>query len=136
MITPQEANTPNEKTQSSEDFNFKCSYCSKNLSSRQNLREHLNIHTGKKPFQCTEPGCGKHFRQGSLLSIHRRIHKEIKRGLELNKPALKPPSYPKLTTLLAFTSHNIHFTLQDFEKKDWLWKIESFEFIKPELSKF
>ena len=136
MITPQEPNMQDDKTQTPDEFNFKCSYCSKNLSSRQNLREHINIHTGKKPFQCKEPGCGKYFRQGSLLSIHRRIHKEIRKGLELKKPLLKPPSYPKLTTLIAFTSHNIHFTLQNFEKKDWLGKIENFDFIKSELSKF
>ena len=135
MITPQISECPLEEIQTPDDFNFKCPYCHKNLSSRQNLKEHINIHTGKKPFECTEPGCGKRFRQGSLLSIHRRIHKEIKRGLEHNKPLLKLPTYPKLTTLISRTSHNVHVSLQNFEKKNWLEKIEKFDFIKSELSK-
>ena len=53
---------------------FECEECGKVLCSKQNYRQHLHIHTGAKPFVCKVPGCGKCFRQGSQLSIHKRIH--------------------------------------------------------------
>lgn len=56
---------------------FKCSDCGRILSSRQNLSEHKNIHTGQKPYACEYPGCQMRFRQGSQLSVHKRIHKAI-----------------------------------------------------------
>ena len=58
---------------------FECSYCSKSLSSRQNLREHEFTHTGELPYVCKSPGCGLRFRQGSVLSAHRRIHNVIEK---------------------------------------------------------
>ncbi|CAG9312810.1 unnamed protein product [Blepharisma stoltei] len=59
-------------------INYKCSFCNKILSSKQNLREHVYIHTGEKPYICREKGCGLAFRQGSQLSAHKRIHSAIK----------------------------------------------------------
>lgn len=58
---------------------FKCSYCSKLLSSKQNLKEHEFTHTGELPYVCKSPGCGLRFRQGSVLSAHKRIHLTIDR---------------------------------------------------------
>lgn len=110
-------------------FNFKCKYCKKNLSSRQNLREHMYVHTGEKPYICTEPGCGKSFRQGSLLSIHKKIHSEIFRGLKKEKSAKRKSQYPKLTMLIEMTKNNLDFTLQDFEKDEWIRKIEPEDFM-------
>jgi uncharacterized C2H2 Zn-finger protein len=52
---------------------FQCPSCSKCLASRQNLKEHLYIHTGEKPYKCPEPGCGASFRQGTHLSAHKKI---------------------------------------------------------------
>ena len=60
------------------EFNFKCRFCSRNLSSRQNLKEHLYVHTGEKPYKCKVQGCGISFRQGSLLSIHKKSHQTEK----------------------------------------------------------
>lgn len=51
---------------------FQCEQCGKVLSSRQNFNQHLHIHTGARPFICHL--CGVCFRQGSQLSIHKRIH--------------------------------------------------------------
>ena len=56
---------------------FQCSYCQKKMSSAQNLREHVYIHTGERPYQCNQPGCFARFRQGSQLSAHKKIHREI-----------------------------------------------------------
>lgn len=51
---------------------FQCEQCGKVLSSQQNYRQHVHIHTGAKPFIC--PFCGLCFRQGSQLSLHKRTH--------------------------------------------------------------
>ena len=52
---------------------FTCPVCSKSLSSKQNYREHLYIHSGTRPFCCGR--CGVCFRQGSQLSQHKKTHK-------------------------------------------------------------
>ena len=101
---------------------FKCKYCFRSLSSRQNLREHLYIHTEEKPYVCTEVGCGQKFRQGSLLSIHKRIHSEIKKGRKLITGERRS-QYPKLTELIPKTKNNIDFCLQEDEKAEWITKI-------------
>jgi uncharacterized Zn-finger protein len=80
-------------------FKFKCKYCFRELSSRQNLREHLYIHTGEKPYFCTEPGCGQKFRQGSLLSIHKKIHFEVRKSKK-NTQIDRKCSFPRLTQLI------------------------------------
>ncbi|CAG9323750.1 unnamed protein product [Blepharisma stoltei] len=51
---------------------FKCETCKKILSTKQNLREHMKIHDGIKPFSCNH--CGKSYRQASQAIIHQRIH--------------------------------------------------------------
>lgn len=61
----------------SNTFRFKCADCGKVLSSRQNLNEHRNIHLDLKPHICDFEGCQMQFRQGSQLSVHKRIHKAI-----------------------------------------------------------
>ena len=51
-----------------------CPYCEKRFALSQYLTEHINIHTGNKPFVCTYPGCNKKFRQAGKLSIHKKQH--------------------------------------------------------------
>lgn len=53
---------------------FVCFECKKTFVSKQNLKEHMLIHTGEKPFPCEGSGCLKKFRQASQLLVHRRIH--------------------------------------------------------------
>lgn len=79
-----------------DEFNFKCKFCNRNLSSRQNLREHIYIHTGVRPYKCTVPGCSKTFRQGSLLSIHRKTHEKNQSHISATKSSAKA-TYLKLT---------------------------------------
>ena len=79
---------------------LQCSVCLKILSSRQNLREHLNIHTGAKPYVCQEPGCGLTFRQGSQLSAHKRIHVAVRKATEQNTIRPLSVSSRQLTQLL------------------------------------
>ena len=92
-------------TETNSRMMHKCKYCVRELSSRQNLREHLYIHTGEKPYICTEPGCGQKFRQGSLLSIHKKIHSEVRRSKKLNVCTDRRCVFPKLTDLLV--AHDI-----------------------------
>ncbi|OMJ77508.1 hypothetical protein SteCoe_22906 [Stentor coeruleus] len=112
-----------------QNFNFKCKYCHRNLSSRQNLKEHIYIHTGEKPYVCTETGCGKSFRQGSLLSIHKKVHLEISKGLKSEKKPERKCQYPKLTRLMETSESNLSFALKDFEKHEWINRIGAHDFL-------
>lgn len=58
---------------------FRCKICRKYLSSKQSLIEHQFMHTGEKPFDCTYPNCSTSFRQGSQLSLHIKMHKEVQK---------------------------------------------------------
>jgi uncharacterized C2H2 Zn-finger protein len=85
----------------SSDIKHRCDECGKVLSSKQNLTEHLNIHTGTKPFKCNFPGCIMSFRQGSQLSVHKRIHKAIM----VYQSLPSEPQALKLTDLIKDTKH-------------------------------
>ena len=58
-----------------ETVKYQCEICLKRLTSNQALKEHRNTHTGEKPFLCQVPGCSARFRQGSLLSAHKKTHR-------------------------------------------------------------
>lgn len=58
----------------SENKKYQCPDCSKILSSNQNLKEHMLIHSKETPFMCKIQGCGKKFRHGSQYSAHKRSH--------------------------------------------------------------
>ena len=52
---------------------FRCSYCSKVLSSERNLEQHLRrYHTEERPFKCEL--CNKAYASNSSLYNHMRIH--------------------------------------------------------------
>ena len=72
-----------------------CPDCGKVLTSKQNFIQHMHIHTGAKPLECK--ACGAHFRQGSLLSAHRKLHKGF--------PGIPKVSFKKLTDMLRFCLH-------------------------------
>src|SRR5574343_1347164 len=62
---------------------FQCTCCSKVLSSKQNLQEHMMTHSKEIPFVCNELGCGKRFRHGSQYSAHKRVHGFVKTIVEI-----------------------------------------------------
>jgi hypothetical protein len=121
----------NEVVTSSDNFNFKCKVCGKNLSSRQNLKEHFYTHTGERPYVCEEEGCGQSFRQGSLLSIHRRIHKEVNGNQRLVK-VRKEIKFLQLTQVLKGKNSIIDRPISEDDKKYLLSSIsnEDFSFVK------
>lgn len=51
-----------------------CRYCPKNFANSQNLKQHMRIHTGERPFVC--PQCGKRFTQSGSLHVHLKTHSE------------------------------------------------------------
>ena len=92
---------------------FVCELCGKTLTSKQNYIQHSYIHTGDKPLVCPEPGCGLHFRQGSLLSMHKKVHNappmaRVPCNLKVNTTQLSTLLYlssdPDLNPLLSHYS--------------------------------
>lgn len=51
-----------------------CQWCFKVLGSKQTLKQHLNTHTGEKPYICHYENCGVSFKHASQLSNHKKQH--------------------------------------------------------------
>ena len=58
---------------------FFCIVCGKGLSTKQNMREHMFIHEGTKPYACEFPSCQEAFRQLSQLKMHQNMHKALEK---------------------------------------------------------
>ncbi|XP_072049897.1 uncharacterized protein [Amphiura filiformis] len=64
--------TAHENSHHGEDGKNICPVCLKTFSVGSNLRDHLRIHTGERPYQCAN--CGRGFIQKSHLRKHVMIH--------------------------------------------------------------
>jgi uncharacterized C2H2 Zn-finger protein len=53
-----------------EERRFRCERCDKQFGTRVQLRHHMNIHLGLRPYACSV--CDKAFTQPTHLSVHRR----------------------------------------------------------------
>lgn len=59
-------------TETSHSGDFRCSVCNLQLHSKFKLQDHMNLHTGARPYCCAE--CGKRFCQIYNYRVHLRTH--------------------------------------------------------------
>ncbi|XP_070823578.1 zinc finger protein 572 isoform X1 [Chaetodon trifascialis] len=79
-----EENDEEEDDMDEEGFNdepsnsgeYRCSVCDLQLSSKFKLQDHMNLHTGARPYCCAE--CGKRFCQIRSYRVHLRTHAQTK----------------------------------------------------------
>ncbi|XP_050357685.1 zinc finger protein 148 [Nymphalis io] len=57
---------------------YKCPHCNVGFSNNGQLKGHIRIHTGERPFKCDEKNCGKTFTRNEELTRHRRIHSGVR----------------------------------------------------------
>ncbi|XP_078109396.1 uncharacterized protein LOC144519831 [Sander vitreus] len=62
--------------ESSHSGDHRCSVCDLQLPSKFKLQDHMNLHTGARPYCCAE--CGKRFCQIYSYRVHLRTHAQTK----------------------------------------------------------
>eukprot|EP00475_Leptophrys_vorax_P039845 TRINITY_DN7280_c0_g2_i1.p1 TRINITY_DN7280_c0_g2~~TRINITY_DN7280_c0_g2_i1.p1 ORF type:complete len:467 (-),score=70.72 TRINITY_DN7280_c0_g2_i1:30-1430(-) len=73
-LAAQIASMASAASSSASSSQWSCDNCGKIFSSRSNMVAHSKIHTGERPYVCTELDCGRNFVKKSNLTRHMLIH--------------------------------------------------------------
>ncbi|XP_029929204.1 zinc finger protein 629 [Myripristis murdjan] len=92
---------------SSHSGDYRCGVCDLELPSNFKLQDHMNLHTGARPYCCAE--CGKRFCQISNYRVHLRTHAQSKADPLLCRICL--------TSFKSEEGLKCHLSTTHFEKK-------------------
>ncbi|KAH8378005.1 hypothetical protein KR093_008459 [Drosophila rubida] len=92
---------------------YQCQACGKKVQSNYNLRRHMMIHTGERPFPCDL--CERRFREFSDLKKHRRRHMNDPRYICMICH-LYPPMEQDSTRCVECEGKNLLLNPQDCEE--------------------
>lgn len=114
MLPPSEIDITNPKQLDESELNptvdlkstFECSICFKTFKRKKNRDEHLNIHSGQKPFQCTL--CPKKFTGSSNLTTHNK-RQHGKTGQKLRTPKKEIIEYSESESDATEDSHTYQY---------------------------
>lgn len=108
---------------------YSCPKCDRVLSSRRNLIDHQNIHSGEKPYLCEVSSCGQRFRQLTQYYLHKHLHTELSK----NKPVTNSVGNISAAGLMIQLSENA--LKEAYKIPDYPYSIKDAELPKIEASR-